>query len=41
MDTVGKLMYFGGTEGLNIFDPEKVNRKSLQIAGTDNRFADF
>jgi signal transduction histidine kinase/ligand-binding sensor domain-containing protein/DNA-binding response OmpR family regulator len=26
MDTVGKLMYFGGTEGLNIFDPEKVNQ---------------
>jgi ligand-binding sensor domain-containing protein/signal transduction histidine kinase/DNA-binding response OmpR family regulator len=25
-DTVNSLMYFGGTEGLNFFDPEKVNQ---------------
>jgi signal transduction histidine kinase/DNA-binding response OmpR family regulator len=30
MDTVGRLMYFGGTEGLNIFDPEKVNQNYYQ-----------
>lgn len=29
-DTRNKLMYFGGTEGLNIFDPEKVNQSSYK-----------
>lgn len=29
-DTTNKLMYFGGTEGLNFFDPEKVNQSNYK-----------
>lgn len=29
-DASKKLMYFGGTEGLNIFDPEKVNQSNYK-----------